>query len=76
MPDRSAAMLAACGGLRIELTSGVARNANFLAHDSKTSSWLGRKRFAMKRDDWLFWISLVWFVSLCGAAAWALASPW
>jgi hypothetical protein len=30
----------------------------------------------MTRDDWLFWISIVWFIVLCGAAAWALAAPW
>jgi hypothetical protein len=24
----------------------------------------------MSRDDLLFWLSLVWLVSLCGAAIW------
>jgi hypothetical protein len=33
---------------------------------------LGRNAPSMKRDDWLIWISLVWFVGLCGAAAWVL----
>jgi hypothetical protein len=28
----------------------------------------------MKRDDWLILISLVWFVGLCGAAAWVLTT--
>jgi hypothetical protein len=26
----------------------------------------------MTRDDVLFWLSLVWFVALCGAAIWVL----
>ena len=30
----------------------------------------------MKRDDLLFWLSLVWFAGMCGAAAWALLAPW
>ena len=29
----------------------------------------------MDRDDVLFWLSLVWFVALCGAAIWVLSWP-
>jgi len=28
----------------------------------------------MNRDDGLFWISLIWFVVLCGAELWAIVS--
>src|SRR5215813_12907759 len=28
-------------------------------------------RSSMQRDDLIFWLSLVWFLFLCGAAAWA-----
>ena len=34
---------------------------------------LGRNAPSMKPDDWLIWISLVWFVGLCAAAA---SLPW
>jgi len=30
----------------------------------------------MNRDDGLFWISLFWFVVLCGLALWALIRLW
>jgi hypothetical protein len=33
---------------------------------------LGLNTSSMKRNDWLILISLVWFVGLCGAAAWVL----
>ena len=29
----------------------------------------------MNRDDVLVWLSLAWFVALCGAAIWVLFSP-
>ena len=29
----------------------------------------------MIRDDVLVWLSLAWFVGLCGAAIWVLSSP-
>jgi hypothetical protein len=32
------------------------------------------KRF-MNRDDLLVWLSLAWFVALCGAAIWVLSWP-
>ena len=32
------------------------------------------RRF-MNRDDVLAWLSLAWFVALCGAAIWVLSWP-
>ena len=29
----------------------------------------------MNRDDVLFWISIAWFVALCGATIWLLSWP-
>jgi hypothetical protein len=29
----------------------------------------------MNRDDLLVWLSLAWFVALCGAAIWVLSLP-
>ena len=36
---------------------------------------LPQQRPTMNRDDMLVWLSLVWFVGLCGAAIWVLFSP-
>ena len=40
---------------------------------SKTDT-LRANRF-MNRDDVLVWLSLAWFVALCGAAIWVLFWP-
>jgi hypothetical protein len=29
----------------------------------------------MNRDDVIFWLSIAWFVALCGATIWALFWP-
>jgi hypothetical protein len=29
----------------------------------------------MKKDDVLFWLSIVWFFGLCAMVAWMLSSP-
>jgi hypothetical protein len=51
----------------------LARNANLLALTNIDKGLgLGLNTPSMKRDDWLILISLVWFVGLCGAAAWVL----
>ena len=48
-------------------------------NDSKNKT--GTLRFArranrfMNRDDVLVWLSLAWFVALCGAAIWVLFWP-
>ena len=34
-----------------------------------------RTRRFMNRDDVLVWLSLAWFVALCGLAIWVLFSP-
>ena len=41
-------------------------------NDSKNKT--SANRF-MNRDNVLFWLSLAWFVALCGAAIWVLFSP-
>ena len=41
-------------------------------NDSKNKT--SANRF-MNRDDVLVWLSLAWFVALCGAAIWVLFSP-
>jgi hypothetical protein len=48
-------------------------------NDSKNKTGILRSarrsnRF-MDRDDVLVWLSLVWFVALCGAAIWVLSWP-
>jgi len=43
-----------------------------------TYSRLGQHRLTaptMNRDDALIWLSLFWFVALCGAAIWVLLQP-
>jgi hypothetical protein len=35
---------------------------------------LPQRRPTMNRDDVLVWLSLVWFLGLCGAAIWVLFS--
>jgi hypothetical protein len=35
----------------------------------------GRRAHRFTRDDVLVWLSLVWFVALCGAAIWVLSRP-
>ena len=40
-----------------------------------TSRFDRRAHRFMDRDDVLVWLSLVWFVALCGAAIWVLFSP-
>ena len=68
----------------------LARNTNFLAANSKiccpalanafgSASILATRlipihRPVMEQDDWVFWISIVWFFSMCGFAAWVLSS--
>jgi hypothetical protein len=43
-------------------------------NDSKTdtSRFAWRANLFMNRDDVLVWLSLAWFVALCGAAIWVL----
>jgi hypothetical protein len=33
-------------------------------------SQLGLDEACMRRDDLFFWLSLIWFVGVCGAAIW------
>jgi hypothetical protein len=67
--------------VRLGCDAGHARASRLQAMNDReskkrTSRFFGRanRRF-IDRDDLLLWLSLAWFVAVCGAASWVLFWP-